>query len=187
MQPKNVIWTVANNACFVSEGNIGLTGNENWPYGQNNRPENVNLNHVTWTTQHPLLTTTPHQHAWTDLTFTRRIFRYGSNAKINEETEEKKTEEEEEDVCGCRHFRPMPRGMRGRRKDRLSEYVGFYDSLLEKPEMWVEGVTFLNCLGKDVWGIVQRYLRQDLVWFHIIVKHDIFDTFRKLMEKIQDP
>ncbi|GFX23063.1 uncharacterized protein TNCV_360771 [Trichonephila clavipes] len=68
--------------------------------------------------------------------------------------------------------------MRGRRKDRLSEYVGFYDSLLEKLEMWEEGVTFQNGLGKDVWGMVQRYLRQDLMWFHIMVKHGVFDTFR---------
>ncbi|GFW02661.1 uncharacterized protein TNCV_2456751 [Trichonephila clavipes] len=76
--------------------------------------------------------------------------------------------------------------MQGRRKDRLSEYVGFYDSLFEKPEMWEEGVEFQGGLGKDVWGIVQRYLRQDLMGFHIMVRHDMFDTFRKEMEKIQD-
>ncbi|GFY29063.1 uncharacterized protein TNCV_4721911 [Trichonephila clavipes] len=93
-------------------------------------------------------------------------------AKIQEETEEEETEEEEV-VCGCRHFRPVPRGMRGRRKDRVSEYVGFYDSLLENPEMWEEGVTYQNGLGNDVWGMVQRYLRQDLMWFHIMVKHDV--------------
>ncbi|GBL98210.1 hypothetical protein AVEN_161407-1 [Araneus ventricosus] len=29
----------------------------------------------------------------------------------------------------CRKFRPYPRDMRGRIKDRLSEYVGFYDSV----------------------------------------------------------
>ncbi|GFV77392.1 uncharacterized protein TNCV_3759221 [Trichonephila clavipes] len=52
--------------------------------------------------------------------------------------------------------------------------------------MWEEGVTFQNGLGKDVRGMVQRYLRQDLMWFHIMVKHDIFDTFRKEMEKIRD-
>ncbi|GFT05556.1 uncharacterized protein TNCV_3160351 [Trichonephila clavipes] len=34
--------------------------------------------------------------------------------------------------------------------------------------------------------MVQRYLRQDLMWFHIMVKHDMFDTFRKEMEKIRD-
>ncbi|GFV87157.1 uncharacterized protein TNCV_5113751 [Trichonephila clavipes] len=107
-------------------------GRKHWPYGQKNRPENVN--HVTACLQ-----------------------RFVDDAKINEETEENETEEEEEVVWGCRHS--MPRGMRGRRKDRLSEYVGFYDSLLEKPEMWEEGATFQNGLGKDAWGIVQRYLR----------------------------
>ncbi|GFT44359.1 uncharacterized protein TNCV_5053991 [Trichonephila clavipes] len=76
--------------------------------------------------------------------------------------------------------------MQVRRKDRLSEYVGFYDSLFEKPEMWEEGVEFQGGLGKDVWGMVQRYLREDLMWFHIMVKHDMFDTFCKEMEKIRD-
>ncbi|GFT27488.1 hypothetical protein TNCV_1275801 [Trichonephila clavipes] len=82
------------------------------------------------------------------------------DAKINEETEENETEEEdsEEEVCGCKHFQPVLREMQGRRKDRLSEYVGFYDSLLEKSEMWEEGIKFQNGLGKDVWGIVHRYL-----------------------------
>ncbi|GFY19357.1 uncharacterized protein TNCV_4127441 [Trichonephila clavipes] len=135
-------------------------GKKHWPYGQKNRPENVN--HVTECLQ-----------------------RFVEDAKIHEETEEEETEEEEV-VCGCRHFRPVPRGMRGRHKDRLSEYVGFYNSLLEKPEMWEEGVTFQNGFRKDVWGIVQLYLRQDLMWFHIMVKHDVFDTFRKEMEKIRD-
>ncbi|GFT76332.1 uncharacterized protein TNCV_564841 [Trichonephila clavipes] len=81
---------------------------KHWPYGKNNRPENVN--HVTACLQ-----------------------RFVEEAKIQEETEEKETEEEDTVVCGCRHFQPVPRGMRGRRKDRVSEYVGFYDSLLEKP------------------------------------------------------
>ncbi|GFW38956.1 uncharacterized protein TNCV_1829491 [Trichonephila clavipes] len=93
-------------------------GRKHWPYKQKNGPENVN--HVTACLQ-----------------------RFVEDAKIQEETEEEETEEEEteeeEVVCGCRHFRPVPRDMRGRRKDRLSEYVGFYDSLLEKPEMWEEG------------------------------------------------
>ncbi|GFU69272.1 uncharacterized protein TNCV_3285481 [Trichonephila clavipes] len=133
-------------------------GRKHWPYGEKNRAENVN--HVTACLQ-----------------------RFVEDAKIHEETEEEETEEV---VCGCRHFRPVPRGMRGRRKDRFSEYVGFYDSLLEKREMWEEWVTFQNGLGKDMWGMVQRYLRQDLMWFHIMVKHDVFDTFRKEMEKIRD-
>ncbi|GFS50692.1 uncharacterized protein TNIN_321221 [Trichonephila inaurata madagascariensis] len=58
--------------------------------------------------------------------------------------------EEEEEVCGCRDFQPVPREMQGRRKDRLSKYVGFYDSLLEKPEMWEEGIEFQGGWGKDV-------------------------------------
>ncbi|GFU74670.1 uncharacterized protein TNCV_2648391 [Trichonephila clavipes] len=102
-----------------------------WPHWQKNRPENVN--HVTACLQ-----------------------RFVEDAK--EESEEEETVEEEE-ACGCRDFQPVPREMQGHRKDRLSEYVGFYDSLFEKPEMWEEGVTFQNGLGKDVWGMVQRYLR----------------------------
>ncbi|GFS47218.1 uncharacterized protein TNCV_2053711 [Trichonephila clavipes] len=133
-------------------------GRKQWPHGQKNRPENVN--HVTACLQ-----------------------RFVEEAK--EETKEEETEEEEV-VCGCRDFRPVPRDMQGRRKDRVSEYVGFYDSLFEKPEMWEEGVEFQGGLGKDVWGMVQRYLRQDWMWFHIMVKHDMFDTFRKEMEKIRD-
>ncbi|GFU53769.1 uncharacterized protein TNCV_3472151 [Trichonephila clavipes] len=69
-------------------------GRKHWPYGQKNRPENVN--HVTACLQ-----------------------RFVEDAKINEEMET------EEEVCGCRHFQPVPRGMWGHRKDRLSEYVGF--------------------------------------------------------------
>ncbi|GFU08761.1 uncharacterized protein TNCV_991141 [Trichonephila clavipes] len=63
-------------------------GRKHWPYGQKNRPENVN--HVTACLQ-----------------------RFVEDGKINEETNEMETEEE---VCGCRHFRPEPHGMRGRRK-----------------------------------------------------------------------
>ncbi|GFT22718.1 uncharacterized protein TNCV_4388761 [Trichonephila clavipes] len=81
-------------------------GRKHWPYGQKNRPENVN--HVTACLQ-----------------------RFIEDAKIHEETEET---EEEEVVCGCRHFRPVPRRMRGRRKDRLSEYVGFYVPCWKNPK-----------------------------------------------------
>ncbi|GFS62548.1 uncharacterized protein TNIN_134431 [Trichonephila inaurata madagascariensis] len=88
----------------------------------------------------------------------------------------------EEKVCGCRVFQPMSREMYGRRKVR----EGFYDSVFEKPDMWEEGIEFDNGLGKDVRGIIQRYLNGDLVWFHIMVKHNIFDTFCKEMEMIQD-
>ncbi|GFV93009.1 uncharacterized protein TNCV_3427211 [Trichonephila clavipes] len=106
--------------------------------------------------------------------------------EAKEESEEEETVEEEEEACGCRDFQPVPRDMQGRRKDRVSEYVGFYDSLFENPEMWEERVEFQGGLGKDVWGMVQRYLREDLMWFHIMVKQDMFDTFRKEMEKIRD-
>ncbi|GFU74874.1 uncharacterized protein TNCV_4962021 [Trichonephila clavipes] len=113
-------------------------GRKQWPHGQKNRPKNVN--HVTACLQ-----------------------RFVENAK--EESEEEETVEEEV-VCGCRDFQPVPRDMQGRRKDRLSEYVGFYDSLFEKPEMWEEGVEFQGGLGKDVWGMVQRYLKEDDVVSH---------------------
>ncbi|GBO23153.1 hypothetical protein AVEN_20603-1 [Araneus ventricosus] len=58
----------------------------------------------------------------------------------------------------CRKFRPYPRDMRSRVKDRLSEYVGFYDSVFEKPDMWraPNGVE-LNArygLCNDVYAIV---------------------------------
>ncbi|GFV61632.1 uncharacterized protein TNCV_187901 [Trichonephila clavipes] len=100
--------------------------------------------------------------------------------------EEEETVEEEEEACGCRDFQPVPRDMQGRRKDRVSEYVGFYDSLFEKPEMWEEGIEFQGVWEKMCGGMVQRYLREDLMWFHIMVKQDMFDTFRKEMEKIRD-
>ncbi|GFV02284.1 hypothetical protein TNCV_528551 [Trichonephila clavipes] len=56
------------------------------------------------------------------------VTKIGEDAKINEEAEENETDEEV--LCGCRHFRPVHRGIQGRRKDKLSEYIGFYDSLL---------------------------------------------------------
>ncbi|GFY45723.1 uncharacterized protein TNIN_468701, partial [Trichonephila inaurata madagascariensis] len=84
--------------------------------------------------------------------------------------EEDLVEEKELEACECQHFQSNPRDMSGRPK---VNNVGFYDSMFEKPEMWEEGVEFHGGLGKDVWGIVQRYLRGDLEWFHIIVKHDL--------------
>ncbi|GBN22502.1 hypothetical protein AVEN_13887-1 [Araneus ventricosus] len=66
----------------------------------------------------------------------------------------------------CRKFRHYPRDMRGRVKDRLSEFVGFYDSIFEKPEMWrvPKGVKLnARCgFGNGVYAIVQRYLKEDL-------------------------
>ncbi|GFS52527.1 uncharacterized protein TNCV_4851731 [Trichonephila clavipes] len=84
----------------------------------------------------------------------------------------------DEKVCGCRHFQPMPREMYGRRKVR----EGFYDSVFEKPDRWEEGSE--KGLGKEVWGIIQRHLKG--VWYHIIVKHNIFYKFCKEMEVIRD-
>ncbi|GFU54869.1 hypothetical protein TNCV_4939851 [Trichonephila clavipes] len=67
-----------------------------------------------------------------------------------------KEEVEEEKVCECRHFQPMPREMYGRRKVR----EGFYDSVFEKFDMWEEGID--DGLGKDVSGIIQRYLKGNM-------------------------
>ncbi|GFU20257.1 uncharacterized protein NPIL_480041 [Nephila pilipes] len=96
----------------------------------------------------------------------------------------------EDETCECKKFKSTPHQMFGRRKERLNEYVGFYDSVFEKPDMLLydDPVEFTeaSCLGKDVYGIVQRYFRGDLVWFHILVKHDAFQTFCKEMEKIRD-
>ncbi|GFU11653.1 uncharacterized protein TNCV_5024861 [Trichonephila clavipes] len=102
---------------------------------------------------------------------------------IVEEKEEDIAEKIEVETCECQHFQSNPRDMAGRRKLNI---VGFYDSMFEKPEMWEEGIEFHGGLGKDVWGIVERYLRGDLEWFHIGVKHDIFEIFCREMEKIGD-
>ncbi|GFT49303.1 uncharacterized protein NPIL_22861, partial [Nephila pilipes] len=95
-----------------------------------------------------------------------------------------------DDTCECQKFQSTPHQMLGRCKEKLNAYVGFYDSVLEKPDMWRcdDPVEFTEAsgLGKDVYGIVQRYFRGDLVWFHILVKHDAFQTFCTEMEKIRD-
>ncbi|GFU03167.1 hypothetical protein NPIL_478981 [Nephila pilipes] len=41
-------------------------------------------------------------------------------------------------------------------------------------------------VGKDVYSILQRFTQGDLVWFHLMVKHDAFETFCKEMENIRD-
>ncbi|GFX56590.1 uncharacterized protein TNCV_5035091 [Trichonephila clavipes] len=64
-------------------------GRKHWPYGQKNRPENVNR-------------------------VTACLQRFVEDAKIQEETEEEKTVEEEE-ACGYRDFQPVPREMQGYR------------------------------------------------------------------------
>ncbi|GFU06909.1 uncharacterized protein NPIL_304351 [Nephila pilipes] len=96
----------------------------------------------------------------------------------------------EDETCECKMIKSKPHQMFGRRKERLNEYVGFYDSIFEKPDMWLydDPVEFTEArgLGKDVYGIVQCYFRGDLVRFHILVKHNAFQTFSKEMEKIRD-
>ncbi|GFU12446.1 uncharacterized protein TNCV_4244211 [Trichonephila clavipes] len=80
--------------------------------------------------------------------------------------------EEEKHVCECRHFPSIPRNMQGHPRVR----EGFYESVLEKPDMWEELITFNDSSGsgKDVCGIIRLYARGDWVWFHIMVKHDVF-------------
>ncbi|GFU29269.1 uncharacterized protein NPIL_321511 [Nephila pilipes] len=94
---------------------------------------------------------------------------------------------EAEQTCECKTFVSTPRDMYGRSKDRSNSC--FYDSVFEKPDMWqCNGVEFTEAsgLGKDVYGIVQRFLTGDLQWFHMMVKHDAFQIFCREMERIQD-
>ncbi|GFT49784.1 uncharacterized protein NPIL_143161 [Nephila pilipes] len=110
---------------------------------------------------------------------------------MEDETEEEEEEEEvtSAEVCDCKKFESTPHQMLGHRKERMNEYVGFYDSVFENPDWWrcddPVGFTEASGLGKDVYGILQRFTRGDLVWFHLMVKHDAFETFCKKMEKIR--
>ncbi|GFS96512.1 uncharacterized protein TNCV_3943151 [Trichonephila clavipes] len=138
---------------------VFCSGRYQWAYGQKNRPDHVH--HVV-----------------------SCLERFAQDAKdvwaFSEDEEEETEEVEEEKVCECRHFQPMPREMYGRRKGEEA----FYDAVFEKPDMWEEGMD--NGVGKDVWGIIQRYLKGDLFWCHIMVKRNIFHTFCKEMEAIRD-
>ncbi|GFX33194.1 uncharacterized protein TNCV_2353631 [Trichonephila clavipes] len=89
-------------------------------------------------------------------------------------------------TCECKYFISMPHSLYDRRKDPT--YVGFYESVFEKPDMWPRGLEFSEAsgLGKDVHGILQRYQSQDMEWFHIMVKHDAFPIFCREMETIRD-
>ncbi|GBM04619.1 hypothetical protein AVEN_103905-1 [Araneus ventricosus] len=95
-------------------------------------------------------------------------------------------------MCGeqCRKSRLKPRDMCGRVKDRTNEYLGFYEPVFEKPDMWIEpgGVKFdARCgLGPDAYGIVKKYLGKTMKWFHLMVKHNAFDTFVREMTPIRD-
>ncbi|GBN16676.1 hypothetical protein AVEN_224683-1 [Araneus ventricosus] len=95
-------------------------------------------------------------------------------------------------TCGdrCRKSWWRPRDMCGRVKDRTSEYVGFYEPVFEKPDMWVTpgGVKFdARCgLGPDAYAIVMKYLQDDMHWFHLMVKHTAFEAFVRVMTPIRD-
>ncbi|GFX05140.1 uncharacterized protein TNCV_1957961 [Trichonephila clavipes] len=138
-------------------------GRRYWDHGQKNRPDHIN--HVV-----------------------SCLKRFARDAKdywaYLDQDDEDIVVEEENYVCECRHFQSIPRDMQDR--PRMGE--GFYESVLEKPDLWEEKLTFndSSSLGKDVWGILRRYLRGEWVWFHIMVKHDVFETFRREMERIRD-
>ncbi|GFT29955.1 uncharacterized protein TNCV_3462521 [Trichonephila clavipes] len=138
-------------------------GRHDWDHGQKNRPDHIN--HV--------------------VSCLKRFARDAKDywAYLDQDDEDIGVEEESH-VCECRHFQSIPRDMQGR--PRMEE--GFYESVLEKPDLWEEGLSFNDAsgLGNDVWGILRRYLRGEWVWFHIMVKHDVFETFRREMERIRD-
>ncbi|GFX06623.1 uncharacterized protein TNCV_382191 [Trichonephila clavipes] len=99
----------------------------------------------------------------------------------------KNYEDLEEEICDCQNFVSIPCDMLGRSKNMDNAIL--YESVFEKPDMWRnDGVSFSESsgLGKDVYGIVQRYLKKDLKWFHVMVKHDAFQIFCREMEKIQN-
>ncbi|GFT99919.1 uncharacterized protein TNCV_1079611 [Trichonephila clavipes] len=90
-------------------------------------------------------------------------------------------------TCECKYFISLPHSLYDRKKDPT--YVGFYDSVFEKPDMWPRGLEFsaASGLGKDVHGIPPTlHLSQDMEWFHIMVKHDTFPIFFGEMETIRD-
>ncbi|GBL91925.1 hypothetical protein AVEN_273853-1 [Araneus ventricosus] len=95
-------------------------------------------------------------------------------------------------ICGdrCRKSWWRPRDMCGRDKDRTNEYLGFYEPVFEKPDMWVEpgGVKFdARCgLGPDAYAIVMKYLQEDMHCCHLMVKHTAFEAFVRVMTPIRD-
>ncbi|GFS69013.1 hypothetical protein TNCV_4570191 [Trichonephila clavipes] len=67
----------------------------------------------------------------------------------------------DEEICDCQNFVSIPRDMLGRSKNMDNAIL--YESVFEKPDMWrIDGVPFSKSsgLGKDVYGIVQRYLKK---------------------------
>ncbi|GFS52506.1 uncharacterized protein TNIN_350061 [Trichonephila inaurata madagascariensis] len=82
-------------------------GNKHWKHEERKRPDNIN-------------------HVLSCLEL------FAKDAKDVWAFLEDEEEEMDEKVCGCRHFKPMPLEMFGRRKVR----EGFYDSVFEKRDMW---------------------------------------------------
>ncbi|GFV78790.1 hypothetical protein TNCV_1718221 [Trichonephila clavipes] len=61
-----------------------------------------------------------------------------------------------------------------------------YESVFEKPDMWrIDGVPFSESsgLGKDVYGIVQRYMKKDLKCIHVMVTKLAPDAERQVFER----
>ncbi|CAL1298296.1 unnamed protein product [Larinioides sclopetarius] len=91
-------------------------------------------------------------------------------------------------ICkSCRNFKPKSRELFGHRKDRMNEYVGLYDPCFEKPEMWETNVKIFNeksGIKNDLIGIMDRFLRDDMYWYHLMIKNDMFPTFIEEMKKI---
>ncbi|GFT85346.1 uncharacterized protein NPIL_70392 [Nephila pilipes] len=79
---------------------------------------------------------------------------------MEDETEEDDEEEEatSAEVFECKKLESTPLQMLGRRKERMNEYVGFYDSVFENSDWWRcdDPVEFTEAsgLGKDVYGIL---------------------------------
>ncbi|GFS59477.1 uncharacterized protein NPIL_612251 [Nephila pilipes] len=146
-------------------------GLKSWAHGEKNRPDNVK--HVVECLKRFV------------------IVARDESPGVEDETEEEEEEEEvtSAEVCECKKFESIPHKMLGRRKERMNEYVGFYDSMFENPDWWrcddPMEFTEASGLGKDVYGILQRFPQGDLVWFHLMVKHDAFETFCKEMGKIR--
>ncbi|GBL54387.1 hypothetical protein AVEN_118837-1 [Araneus ventricosus] len=105
-----------------------------------------------------------------------------------EEGETVENEEEATPCSECKNFQSVPRQWFGRSRDRLSECVNFYESVLERPDQYPSAIEFTDQsgLGRDVYGIVQRYLQEDLQWYHLMVVHENFDNFLNAMEEIRD-
>ncbi|GFT16655.1 uncharacterized protein NPIL_239701 [Nephila pilipes] len=128
-------------------------GETRWTYGEKNRPDNVK--HVVECLKRFM------------------IVARDESPGMDDDTEEEEEEEEEEvasaEACERKKFESTPHQMFGHRKERMIDYVGFYDSVFENPDWWRcdDPVEFTEAsgLGKDVYGILQRFIRGDLFGF----------------------